>query len=104
MTETAYERSEVIAEVGEYDWSWSVTTAFFDPVHNAYRVGSDSGCSCYGEWEDGIESLEPVGAAEAMRRFRKEANDPGHYGVKSEDIEAEVKKIREHAKKVGARP
>ncbi|QNN99438.1 hypothetical protein SEA_SEPHIROTH_104 [Gordonia Phage Sephiroth] len=96
----------LVAEVEAYEcYSWDNAGVFYDPDHNAYRVAADGGCSCNYPWDrkDTISECPPVGLAEAIQQFRKAAKDLFHP-ASYETIEEELRGLRAHAKKVGARP
>lgn len=43
---------EILFECGDYDYEWSVFGVFKDVSTGELWYGGDSGCSCYGSWEE----------------------------------------------------
>lgn len=67
---------EVIAETGEYDYSWWVTAVIRRKTDGALFLVNDGGCSCYGFGEDlTVADLKPVESFEAALRHKDVSAD-----------------------------
>ena len=79
---------ELVAEVGNWDYSWDVVGCFYDPIHNAFRVARDAGCSCNAPWDDFYVPDHygpPLSLAQAVLRFREYARAYGYGSLDSCD-------------------
>lgn len=88
------EQLEQVVEVGEYGWEWALTACFYDPTYKAFRVASDSGCSCYYPWESHYALDDygpPLSLNEAVQEMRSDC-----YGT-VEEREKAILQIREFA-------
>ena len=73
---------EEVARVGWEDYEWSITVVWKDTNTGKLYLGDDSGCSCYGPWEDvnSLASLVQLTSVEEARPFIKQY-DNDYYGV-----------------------
>lgn len=74
--------TELVAEVGDWDYSWSVVAVFRDLTSGKLYWGSDSGCSCYSPFEDvtsveGLSGLTKATYTELERAVREELSEAG---------------------------
>ena len=62
---------EEVARVGWEDYEWSITVVWKDTNTGKLYLGDDSGCSCYGPWEDvtSLASLVQLTSVEEARPF-----------------------------------
>jgi hypothetical protein len=82
-----------IAEVGDWDYSWSLFAVFADDGGRLYSV-TDSGCSCYSpyEFEEDLD-WKPLGSIhDAIKEAR------AWNGASNKDIEDFVADLMEYRK------
>jgi hypothetical protein len=87
---------EGVAEVGDYDWDWSITGVYFQRSSGRFFVYSDSGCSCYsyGETVGALTDLSEVTRAQAIEALRAEGGG-GYHAASADDVQREVAKVRD---------
>lgn len=64
----------LVAEVGDWDYSWWTCGVFYNPSTGKFHVETDCGCSCYGPWEDVRSAADfdssPTSLAESINSIR----------------------------------
>lgn len=83
-----------VAEVGDYDWEWSITGIYFQRSSGRFFAYSDSGCSCYSYGEDAntLADLDEVTRAKAIELLKEQR---GGTGVSDDDVARETAKVRD---------
>lgn len=83
-----------VAEVGDYDWSWSITGIYFQRSSGRFFAYSDGGCSCYSYGEDANElsDLDEVTRAKAIELLKEQR---GGTGMSDDDVQREIAKVRD---------
>lgn len=70
-----------ITEVGEWDYSWSISRVYQDTTSGFFFVLHDSGCSCSVFEEDDAEQSGPfTGAVEVIQGMTS------HYGLSVDEV------------------
>jgi hypothetical protein len=67
---------EQIAWLGWEDYEWSITVVWKDTNTGKLYLGDDSGCSCYGPWEDvhSLSDLVQITNIEEIRPYVNQYN------------------------------
>lgn len=83
-----------VAEVGNYDWSWSITGIYFQRSSGRFFAYSDGGCSCYSYGEDANElsDLDEVTRAKAIELLKERR---GGTGMSDDGVQREIAKVRD---------
>lgn len=83
-----------VAEVGDYDYDWSITGIYFQRSSGRFFAYSDSGCSCYsyGENANALTDLDEVTRARAIELLKEQR---GGWGMSDDDVNREVAKVRD---------
>lgn len=83
-----------VAEVGDYDWNWSITGIYFQRSSGRFFAYSDGGCSCYSYGEDAnsLSDLDEVTRAKAIELLKEQR---GGTGMSDDDVQREIAKVRD---------
>ncbi len=83
-----------VAEVGDYDWEWSITGIYFQRSSGRFFAYSDGGCSCYSYGEDAnaLSDLDEVTRAKAIELLKEQR---GGTGMSDDDVQREIAKVRD---------
>lgn len=80
------DKLELVAEEGEYDYSWSIVRVYYDAAQRIYYWFDDSGCSC-SSWADSVASL---------MEFENGRKDDVIRGLKDGGYDDAVEAVRKH--------